>query len=136
MFANAAPVSEPVLSATPQHQITDCPSAILVECSVENGREVTLSWYRGSELLNEANSPENITLTLPLLVKPQDNTVYTCVATNPVNNQTALLSTQELCSQQTGKVYCCKRIKNQSAPVTLIKIVCSHFISLFFSSSL
>lgn len=107
IFANAAPVSKPVLSTMPQHQLTDWPSAVLVECSVENGREVTLSWYRGNELLNETNSPDNITLTLPLVVKQQDSAVYACVAANPVNNQTILLDTQELHSQQTGTVYCC-----------------------------
>ncbi|XP_076150065.1 uncharacterized protein LOC143133953 isoform X1 [Alosa pseudoharengus] len=92
-----APVSKPVLSTIPGNQSIIRPSAVLVECFVENGREVTLSWYRGNELLNKTSSPDiNITLRLPLVVEEQDTTVYTCVAANPVNNQTVLLGTEDL----------------------------------------
>uniref|UniRef100_A0A8C7MGW7 Ig-like domain-containing protein n=1 Tax=Oncorhynchus kisutch TaxID=8019 RepID=A0A8C7MGW7_ONCKI len=74
-----------------------------VVCSVENRRDMTLSWYRGEKRLNQTSSPDLSTnLSLPLEIKLQDNNIYSCVAANPVSNQTTKLNIETLCLQFVG----------------------------------
>ncbi|XP_062411066.1 HEPACAM family member 2-like [Sardina pilchardus] len=127
-----APVPKPVLSTIPGNQSIIRPSAVLVECSVENGREVTLSWHRGNDLLSKTSSPDiNITLRLPLVVRQQDITVYTCVAANPVNNQTVPLSTEELLLLHKGSKQC-----SHCCDAIVVRLVLSALVTVVMAALL
>lgn len=74
-----------------------------LKCSTENGPGVSLSWYIGSERLNQTSSSElNVNLSLPLEIKERNIDMYQCVAANPVSNQTTQFSFQEHCPPYTG----------------------------------
>jgi len=57
-----------------------------VECSVENGRDVSLSWYRGEERLNQTSSPD-LSRVLSLVLVSDYDTSYSCVVENPVSRE-------------------------------------------------
>ncbi|XP_072563873.1 SLAM family member 5-like [Paramormyrops kingsleyae] len=85
-------VSEPRLSAS---------GSCWVLCSVENGRDVTLSWYRGTERLNQTSSPDLSTiLSLPLEI--EHRYTYYCEAKNPVSSQNLTLNISEYCLKTSG----------------------------------
>uniref|UniRef100_A0AAX7T012 Ig-like domain-containing protein n=1 Tax=Astatotilapia calliptera TaxID=8154 RepID=A0AAX7T012_ASTCA len=64
-----------------------------VRCSVKNSPNVTLSWYRGEEEINQTKNPDiSIHLTLPLTIQRQNEAIYTCKAENPVSSETATLN--------------------------------------------
>ncbi|XP_034146785.1 natural killer cell receptor 2B4 [Esox lucius] len=91
----------PNLSSECAGSVKDCS----LVCSVKNGRDVILSWYRGEEIINQTSSHDpNITLYLPLEVK-EGNETYSCVVHNPVSNQTTKLSIEDHCQQHTGNIH-------------------------------
>ncbi|KAG5849593.1 hypothetical protein ANANG_G00112590 [Anguilla anguilla] len=68
-----------------------------VLCSVENGREVTLSWHREGQTLSHTSSPNfSSPLSLPLEIET-NSAPYSCVATNPVSNKTVIVRPEEHC---------------------------------------
>ncbi|XP_042558977.1 SLAM family member 7-like isoform X3 [Clupea harengus] len=69
-------------------------------CSVENGRNVSLSWYKENMLLNQTRNPDiNTNLSLhPERLERLSS--FNCVAANPIINVTFQLSSdhlQEIC---------------------------------------
>ncbi|XP_069047450.1 T-lymphocyte surface antigen Ly-9-like [Lepisosteus oculatus] len=73
-------------------------------CSVSNGREVTLSWQREGETLNHTSNPDlNTPLTLPLETEGLSHS-YSCVASNPVSNETVPVRPEEHCFGADDKV--------------------------------
>ncbi|KAG7458470.1 hypothetical protein MATL_G00220670 [Megalops atlanticus] len=77
------PVSTPQVSSRNKMK----PSCSVL-CSVENGREVTLSWQREGETLYITSRPDvNTPLSLPLEIEECSST-YSCVAANPASNKT------------------------------------------------
>ncbi|KAG7458536.1 hypothetical protein MATL_G00221440 [Megalops atlanticus] len=74
-----------------------------VLCSVENGREVTLSWQREGETLSHTSSPDlNTNLSLPLEIGGPKHT-YICEVKNPVSSQRHLLDIPENCTESSGE---------------------------------
>ncbi|XP_048852210.1 SLAM family member 5-like isoform X3 [Brienomyrus brachyistius] len=74
-----------------------------VLCSVENGRDVTLSWYRGTETLNQTSSPDlSTSLSLPLEVEHRYS--YYCEAKNPASSQNLTLEIPANCSKTSGDI--------------------------------
>ncbi|KAI1887861.1 hypothetical protein AGOR_G00194860 [Albula goreensis] len=92
------PVSTPQVSSRNKMKPT-----CSVLCSVENGREVTLSWQREGETLNSTSSPDlNTPLSLPLEIE-ENSAPYSCVATNPASNKTVTVKPEEFCFDSVSK---------------------------------
>ncbi|XP_066573933.1 Fc receptor-like protein 3 [Amia ocellicauda] len=94
-------VSKPQVSSDTQASAGSC----TLLCSVSNGREVTLSWYREGEEkpLNHSSSPDlNTPLTLPLETEGLSHS-YSCVATNPVSTERVPVNTEEHCFNHVSK---------------------------------
>ncbi|XP_036420153.1 CD48 antigen-like [Colossoma macropomum] len=74
-----------------------------LQCSVRNVRGLNLFWFKGKSLLNHTNSSSlNNTLNLLLEIEKFDNDPYSCMATNPVSNQTTTVHITELCHHKPG----------------------------------
>ncbi|KAJ8366817.1 hypothetical protein AAFF_G00342000 [Aldrovandia affinis] len=90
------PVSRPQVSSRNKMNPT-----CSVLCSVQNGREVTLSWQREGETLNQTSSPDLSTLlSLPLEIE-YNSAPYSCVVKNPGSNQKVTVKAEEYCYGET-----------------------------------
>uniref|UniRef100_A0A8C9VKT4 Ig-like domain-containing protein n=1 Tax=Scleropages formosus TaxID=113540 RepID=A0A8C9VKT4_SCLFO len=73
-----------------------------VLCSVENDRDVTLSWTREKEILNKTSSPHlKTTLSLRLDIEKHPETYY-CEAKNPVSSERLRVDSEEHCAPTAG----------------------------------
>ncbi|XP_037388704.1 CD48 antigen-like [Pygocentrus nattereri] len=93
-----APVSKPVIRNQTEKRSVSLRESCSPLCSVENGKDVSLSWYEEKERISSISSSDSSErLYLPLNKTNPDCSTYTCVAANPVSNQTTQLNITELC---------------------------------------
>lgn len=73
---------------------------------MENSRDLTLSWYRGRDILKKTSSPDLSTkLSLALEIDSKDGGGYSCVAENPVEEKVVRLHAKDTC-QDRGMMMC------------------------------
>ncbi|XP_017543717.1 CD48 antigen-like [Pygocentrus nattereri] len=97
-----APVLKPVIrNQAEKHSVTLRESCSPL-CSVENGKDLSLSWYEEKERISSISSSDSSErLYLPLNKTNPNYSTYTCVAANPVSSQTTKLNITELCYNST-----------------------------------
>ncbi|XP_060773212.1 uncharacterized protein LOC132883515 [Neoarius graeffei] len=103
-----APVSAPVINQRGNRSVSSTEPCFLL-CSVENGEDVKLSWYRENERINITNNTDlRVPLNLTLQIEHPENNrnSYICVSANPASNKTTSLNIAQLCyynSEQTDR---------------------------------
>ncbi|KAG9260038.1 SLAM family member 5-like [Astyanax mexicanus] len=110
-----------------------------VVCSVKNGFRVTLSWYNRSHRLSSISDPDKSILSLPLETEHCDKNIYSCVAANPIINQTVQLNPATHCScpgMDCPSVRCCDSVEmmvrlvlSALVGVATVAILLYHFTS-------
>ncbi|KAI4905846.1 hypothetical protein NFI96_021755, partial [Prochilodus magdalenae] len=100
-----APVSKPVIRNQPEDHPGSSTKSCSPLCTVENGKDVNLSWYAEKEIISSIRSRDSKWLDLPLNRTHLNKTTYTCVAANPVSNQTVQLDVTELCPNTVSNHY-------------------------------
>ncbi|KAF5881919.1 natural killer cell receptor 2B4-like isoform X3, partial [Clarias magur] len=101
-----APSSTPVIRNERENWTVSSTDVCFLLCTVENGEDVTLSWYRGTERLNISNNTDlsvNLSLTLQIHNQDINTNTYTCVSANPVSNKTTSPSITQLCDHHSDK---------------------------------
>ncbi|TKS69388.1 CD48 antigen BCM1 surface antigen BLAST-1 HM48-1 MRC OX-45 surface antigen SLAM family member 2 [Collichthys lucidus] len=82
-------------------------SSLTLECFVENSRDLTLSWYRGRDILKKTSSPDLSTkLSLALEIDSKDGGGYSCVAENPVEEKVVRLHAKDTCQVRETSSWC------------------------------
>ncbi|XP_060771660.1 signaling lymphocytic activation molecule-like [Neoarius graeffei] len=104
-----APVSAPVIRNQRGKQSVSSAESCFLLCSVENGEDVKLSWYRENERISITNNTDlSVPLSLTLQIQHPENNrnSYICVSANPAINKTTSLNIAQLCyynSEQTDR---------------------------------
>ncbi|KAI4896987.1 hypothetical protein NFI96_028992 [Prochilodus magdalenae] len=97
------PVSKPIIRYQTGSRSVSHRESCSPLCSVENGKDVNLSWYEGEERISSITSTDSSErLYLPLNITHLNCSTYTCVAANPVSNQTVQLYITDLCPNDTA----------------------------------
>ncbi|KAK3523251.1 hypothetical protein QTP86_025977, partial [Hemibagrus guttatus] len=100
-----APVSAPVIINQRGKRSVFSTELCFLLCTVENGEDVNLSWYRENERISITNNTDlSVPLNLPLQIQHHDNNTntYICVSANPVSYKTSSLNTTQLCYHNSG----------------------------------
>ncbi|KAL7841713.1 hypothetical protein SRHO_G00254040 [Serrasalmus rhombeus] len=104
----SAPVSKPVIRNQAEKRSVSLRESCSPLCSVENGKDVSLSWYEEKERISSISSSDSSEhLYLPLNKTNPDCSTYTCVAANPVSTQTTQLNITNIC---------CKSVSGTKGP--------------------
>ncbi|XP_027004150.2 CD48 antigen-like isoform X1 [Tachysurus fulvidraco] len=116
-----APVSTPVIiNERGKRSVNDTETCFLL-CSVENGEDVKLSWYRENERISITNNTDlSVPLNLPLQIHHNDTNTYICVSANPVSHKTTSLIITQLCD-----------VSDDSSSSLLIALISVGLILLF-----
>ncbi|KAL6466552.1 hypothetical protein MHYP_G00243560 [Metynnis hypsauchen] len=119
-----APVSKPVIGNQAEKRSASLRESCSPLCSVENGKDVSLSWYEGKERISSISSSDSSErLYLPLNKTNPDCSTYTCVAANPVSTQTTQLNITELCFINTGTKVPSDLSKRLAAVLTSVGLI-------------
>ncbi|TTR84637.1 CD48 antigen [Bagarius yarrelli] len=100
-----APVSAPVITRGDRSSVSSTELCVLW-CSVENGDDVMLSWYRETERISNTNNTNlsvHPNLTLHLHLTQNDSSTYSCVSHNPVSSKNTSVNITQLCSYSPGE---------------------------------
>ncbi|XP_076026830.1 CD48 antigen-like [Genypterus blacodes] len=109
-------------------------SQLTAECSVKNSQEATLSWFRGSDRLEQIASRDlSATLSLPLVIENHNGENYSCEVENPVDRKTTRLQAEEV-GQRNGETtsWCqaettVRLVVSAAVGVASIVLVVEHF---------
>ncbi|XP_072526146.1 uncharacterized protein [Salminus brasiliensis] len=133
-----APVSKTVISKAEKRSRTSNESCSPV-CSVENGEDVTLSWYEEKERISSiSRSDSSEHLHLPLNRTFLNIYTYTCESANPVSHQTTQLNIAELCdfNSDQSSVHCCGTVEvvvrlvlSAVVVLAIVTVLLYHFTS-------
>ncbi|XP_036420133.1 uncharacterized protein LOC118803752 [Colossoma macropomum] len=100
-----APVSKPIIGNQSEKRSVSLRESCSPLCSVENGKDVSLSWYEEKERISSISSSDSSErLYLPLNITNPNCSTYTCVADNPVSSQTTQLDITNICYKSGTKV--------------------------------
>ncbi|XP_058240170.1 natural killer cell receptor 2B4-like [Hemibagrus wyckioides] len=100
------PVSAPVIINQRGNRSVFSTEPCFFLCSVENGEDVNLSWYRENERISITNNTDlSVPLNLSLQIQHLDKNTntYICVSANPVSYKTTSLSITQLCYHNSGE---------------------------------